>query len=666
MVTKKMRLSAAAVVFAMLMTSVSPATAMAAPNNKKGEKLVVTKDHLDKDNALVLEDGDWGEIVFPRDVNAKKIQLKNVTVDSIQIESGTECTFEISGGLAGEVQISKPNVKKPTLRDKAKLIVSGISKQDAEIVYQQQKKEHKEIEKKAPNVVLKENASIQVIQASGNASLALKEGKVAQLDINMKEAETDLKLQVDGFHGKLVINQETEQGKGQGTIQLQLDNSKPTKAEIKGSGNGSLVLEGTNSVIEEAVVEGSTKLVLNVETKKLETAKDSVGVVLVILAKVVEAILNGLDSNITVTEQAVVENAVVNGEGAKVEGTGKLESVEVNNESADIKTEGTQIYDKENPKPTVTPTPTEAPSTDWWPTATPKPTEAPVTPDEPTVSPKPDEPTVSPKPDEPTVSPKPDEPTVSPKPDEPTVSPKPDEPTVSPKPDEPTVSPKPDEPTVSPEPDEPTVTPTPEPIYYTITVSVDEASGSATGGALGSASANVEKAVEGTEVTVTATANKGYEFAGWEVTGVEVEAEALKTTPLTFKMGTSNVTVKATFAEVKEEQPEPEPIYYTITVSTNDITGSASPGGTTGTATSGAFTVVVSNGEQTTEPATGGALTAKEGVSITVTATAVFGYQFVDWTVTGIDISGTTSTKLTFTMPASNVTITANFKKTEN
>ena len=612
MVTKKMRLSAAAVVFAMLMTSVSPATAMAAPNNKKGEKLVVTKDHLDKDNALVLEDGDWGEIVFPRDVNAKKIQLKNVTVDSIQIESGTECTFEISGGLAGEVQISKPNVKKPTLRDKAKLIVSGISKQDAEIVYQQQKKEHKEIEKKAPNVVLKENASIQVIQASGNASLALKEGKVAQLDINMKEAETDLKLQVDGFHGKLVINQETEQGKGQGTIQLQLDNSKPTKAEIKGSGNGSLVLEGTNSVIEEAVVEGSTKLVLNVETKKLETAKDSVGVVLVILAKVVEAILNGLDSNITVTEQAVVENAVVNGEGAKVEGTGKLESVEVNNESADIKTEGTQIYDKENPKPTVTPTPTEAPSTDWWPTATPKPTEAPVTPDEPTVSPKPDEPTVS------------------------------------------------------PEPDEPTVTPTPEPIYYTITVSVDEASGSATGGALGSASANVEKAVEGTEVTVTATANKGYEFAGWEVTGVEVEAEALKTTPLTFKMGTSNVTVKATFAEVKEEQPEPEPIYYTITVSTNDITGSASPGGTTGTATSGAFTVVVSNGEQTTEPATGGALTAKEGVSITVTATAVFGYQFVDWTVTGIDISGTTSTKLTFTMPASNVTITANFKKTEN
>ena len=173
MVIKKLRLSAAALVFTMLMTSVAPATAMAAPDQNNGKTLVVTKEHLDKNGNFILENGSFDNIVFDRELDAKNIQLKNVNVGAIQIESGTEATFEIFGGTANEVQISKPDVEKPTLRDKAKLLLEGMTKKDADVAYQQQKQDYKAVEQKAPNFVLKGDATIKEIQATGNANLSL-------------------------------------------------------------------------------------------------------------------------------------------------------------------------------------------------------------------------------------------------------------------------------------------------------------------------------------------------------------------------------------------------------------------------------------------------------------------------------------------------------------
>ena len=89
------------------------------------------------------------------------------------------------------------------------------------------------------------------------------------------------------------------------------------------------------------------------------------------------------------------------------------------------------------------------------------------------------------------------------------------------------------------------------PTVYSVTVSND---------GNGTATASVTSGIEGTEVTVTATPNEGYKFAGWEVVsgGVTLADAASATT--TFVIGTENVEIKANFEEIKEPEPEdPEP-----------------------------------------------------------------------------------------------------------
>ena len=69
------------------------------------------------------------------------------------------------------------------------------------------------------------------------------------------------------------------------------------------------------------------------------------------------------------------------------------------------------------------------------------------------------------------------------------------------------------------------------------------------------------------------------------------------------------------------------------------------------------YTVTVTDG--TTDKAT-----AAAGDTVTITAgSPATGYQFKNWTGSGVTFASATSTVTTFTMPASNVTVTANYEK---
>ena len=142
-----------------------------------------------------------------------------------------------------------------------------------------------------------------------------------------------------------------------------------------------------------------------------------------------------------------------------------------------------------------------------------------------------------------------------------------------------------------------------------------------------------DNVVEGATVALTAEAEDGYEFDSWSVTDADNNEVAV--TNNTFTMPANNVTVTATFKEKTE--PDPEPIYYIITV--DDMT----------------------NGEVTASP-----VTAKEGENVTLTVNPYSGYELGSLSVTDADNKEVTVTNNTFTMPASDVTVTATFKeKTE-
>lgn len=54
---------------------------------------------------------------------------------------------------------------------------------------------------------------------------------------------------------------------------------------------------------------------------------------------------------------------------------------------------------------------------------------------------------------------------------------------------------------------------------------------------------------------------------------------------------------------------------------------------------------------------------AKEGDTVTLTASPLSGYEFESWNVTGATVADATSATTTFTMPAANVTVSATFKE---
>jgi uncharacterized repeat protein (TIGR02543 family) len=152
------------------------------------------------------------------------------------------------------------------------------------------------------------------------------------------------------------------------------------------------------------------------------------------------------------------------------------------------------------------------------------------------------------------------------------------------------------------------------PVYYTLTLVADPtAGGTVTGGG---------EYEEGDDVTVAATASAGYEFVNWTD---EDEAVVSTNASFVYTMPAADVTLTANF----EALPT-----YTLTLAVEP---------------EGAGTVT-------------GAGDYLEGAVVNITATANEGFRFVNWTDEDEEeVSDLAS--FAFTMPAEDVTLTANFEE---
>ena len=151
------------------------------------------------------------------------------------------------------------------------------------------------------------------------------------------------------------------------------------------------------------------------------------------------------------------------------------------------------------------------------------------------------------------------------------------------------------------------------PTAYTVTVSND-------GNGAGTASSST--AAAGTEITLTATPNKGYHFKVWQVMSGGVTIKDDK-----FLMPNDNVEVKAIF----EKDAPPASTEFIVTV-TSGGNGTASASHVKATA----------------------------GTEIILTATPNTGYHFKEWQVMS---GGVTITNNKFNMPSANVEVKAIFEK---
>ena len=187
------------------------------------------------------------------------------------------------------------------------------------------------------------------------------------------------------------------------------------------------------------------------------------------------------------------------------------------------------------------------------------------------------------------------------------------------------------------------------------------------------------------KVTVTAPKKDGYTFTGWEVAGLPTDVDTTKAT-ISFKMPANNVTLT----------PQYEKNSYTLTVdgvdeqhvAGDDINFIASdkegytfsywkaegvPEGTDTTKANIRFTMPANNVTLEAQYKQNTYTLTVDGVdeqrdfeeNVTVTAQPVEGKTFTGWEVTGLPTDvDTTKATISFTMPANNVTLKAQY--TEN
>lgn len=162
------------------------------------------------------------------------------------------------------------------------------------------------------------------------------------------------------------------------------------------------------------------------------------------------------------------------------------------------------------------------------------------------------------------------------------------------------------------------------PEKYTVTVTAADN---------GTAIAEPATCEAGETVTLTATPDEGFLFVKWTVISGEVTLADATANPVKITMPNSDAAIEASFAEAL--------VPYAVKVVAGEH-GSAK----------------ASVGEAEAEEAT-------EGTSVTLTATPEEGYDFVAWTVTGVEIAAADLTKnpLTFVMPAGEVSAEASFKQ---
>ena len=231
-----------------------------------------------------------------------------------------------------------------------------------------------------------------------------------------------------------------------------------------------------------------------------------------------------------------------------------------------------------------------------------------------------------------------------------------------------------------------------EPTTYTITANASPAEGGSVTVNNGTSPVSV---AAGNEVTLTATANSGYRFTGWTSSNGGNFANT-NSASTTFTMPANDVTVTAGFEK-----------YYTITAAADSSEGGTVDGGgdyaagssvtLNATANSGyRFVCWMENDQQVSADATytfpassnrtltakfekvynvtvnstaGGTATADKttagvGETVSLTATPNNGYRFTGWTLSDNIIGADAFSKTTsFTMPAGDVTATANFAK---
>lgn len=325
-----------------------------------------------EDGIITIKGGSWDKIVVPRTAGAKKILLNGVVTKSLVVESGINCTVEVSGGEIAAATVTPPQLEAIGHAEIVKMLEEGVPVEEVAQKYRSYTEEKEYLSKIFPTIVTKGKVDIKTVQVSGNVRLELGEGNVGGVKIDADGVQELLNVRIAGYGGKVDVEQKELPDGVWNVISLALDNSDLAELNIAGAKSSACHVEGWTSDVKKVEITGQTSLSMAVRAEEVRLDSKAENASLKVYSKVGNIIVEGNKNSVSLAASAKVEKAEVKGDNVKVYGSGQLDEADITGSSANVSTAGTKVEGENNNTPPAGLTPS-SPSTPVRPVVTPTP-----------------------------------------------------------------------------------------------------------------------------------------------------------------------------------------------------------------------------------------------------------------------------------------------------
>lgn len=361
---KKFKLWAMTGALALFMTVSSASTVVAAEETASAKSNVV------------IEDEEWNA-----ETAAEPVILNNVTAKELIVEGGTENVLKINGGNIDTVSVVAPKLEKIGYEEIVTMLKLGMPAEEVAEMYQNFLKERKAVNGLNPTIKVAGDAVVGAMVVSGGANLNMAGGEIKEIIVNNDNNAERITITIQNYNGKVKVDQKTNADKTTNQLTIKLVNSNLSELNVIGQKDCSCSIQGDKASDIAAVnVSGAASMVLNVKATDLVVEKSAEKSYVAVYNEVENVVLNADNCEFSVTIDAKVTNATIEGDNVKVRYTGTIANTEINGKGADVKYAKITPIPRptSTPKPTKAPKPTEAPapegtiignedcSTPWW------------------------------------------------------------------------------------------------------------------------------------------------------------------------------------------------------------------------------------------------------------------------------------------------------------
>ena len=261
---------------------------------------------VQENGSIVITETDCDSIILPKELNAEKVLLQNVSVKELIVESGNDTMVSISGGAIIEMTVIAPQLEEITYEDIRRMTEEGMDPAEAAEAYVAYLNQAETYAKLRPSIVLADNAEVRSLAIAGSISMDVSNGTVADLAVVSEGAvfTTD----ICGYTGDLTVNQFGTDNHDS-RVRLNLKDTQVQTLLATVEKGAVLIVESTSSSVAAAGIAGNeSDVYLNIPVTNFVVNQASSQIEINLYANVKNLVVKGSDNYVWLSNYAWVEN----------------------------------------------------------------------------------------------------------------------------------------------------------------------------------------------------------------------------------------------------------------------------------------------------------------------------------------------------------------------